>query len=92
MNFSWLELLFALAGGAVLGFLFFAGLWWTLQRLAGSAKPALLMLSSLALRVAIAACALAWMADKAWQYALVALLGFIAVREIMTRWAQNDRH
>lgn len=47
------EILVTAGGGVALGLFFFGGLWFTVQRLGSARRPALLMLGSLAARLAV---------------------------------------
>jgi F1F0 ATPase subunit 2 len=80
-----LELLFALVEGAILGVLFFIGLWWTVRKLETVKHVALLFLGSLLLRTGIVVVGFYFIMDEHWQRLVVALLGFIIARIIVTR-------
>ena len=77
----------ALAGGAgaVLGVLFFAGLWWTLRRGLVSRRPALWFLISLVLRLSLTLTGFYWVAGDDWRRLLACLLGFLLARLLVTR-------
>ncbi|MDX1607019.1 MAG: ATP synthase subunit I [Candidatus Competibacterales bacterium] len=77
--------LLAPAAGALLGLMFYGGLWWTVRRLADSRQPALLLAASLLLRGALAAAGLYLVAAGDWRRLLAALAGLLLVRVALTR-------
>ena len=79
--------LLAGATGLALGGVFFGGLWWTIRASLSARQPALLFLASLLLRSAVAITGFIVVADGRWLRLLVCLLGFIAARVLITRWA-----
>jgi F1F0 ATPase subunit 2 len=66
--------------GAVLGTLFFAGLWWTVRALPGSRHPALLMFGSYMGRMAVLLAGFYLLGAGDWRRLVAALAGFILVR------------
>ena len=66
--------------GAVLALLYFAGLWWTVQRVADARHPIALLAVSFALRAAVAAGALLLIMQGDIGRLLVALGAFLIVR------------
>ena len=60
-----LTLILALLAGAVLGTIFFAGLWWTIQRGVSSKQPAVLFFFSL-----YCGRVLRWLASILWRVAI----------------------
>jgi F1F0 ATPase subunit 2 len=70
----------AALAGAIVSLLYFAGLWWTVQRVAGARYPVALVAASFLTRVLLAAGAL-WliMQGDVWRL-LVALVAFLIVR------------
>jgi F1F0 ATPase subunit 2 len=80
-----------LAVGVVLGLVFFGGLWWTTQRLAGSAQPGILVSVSLLVRVAVLAAGLFLLAQVGSAALLAAVLGLLVTRIGLTRLAMNGR-
>jgi F1F0 ATPase subunit 2 len=81
------EGLLAALGGALLGLLYYAGLWYTLRWLPQQAHPALWVFGSFALRLAvsIAGFYLILGPDRSLPRLGVALLAFIAARVLLTR-------
>ena len=76
-------MLLSFAAGALLGAIFFGGLWWTVNNLTGSRRPALLIVASFLVRTAavLAGFYLILRSDQeGWQRLLAALGGFIVVR------------
>ena len=80
-----LSLAFALAAGAVLGAMFYGGLWWTVRRGVSSRRPALLFIGSLLLRMGLALTGLFFVAAGQWQRLLLCLLGFVLARIVVIR-------
>lgn len=75
-------LLLVLAGpaGAVIGALFFGGLWWTIREGVTSTRPALLFWGSLLVRSAFALGGFYLVGRGHWQRLLLSLLGFVVAR------------
>jgi F1F0 ATPase subunit 2 len=80
-----LTLILSLLAGAVLGTIFFAGLWWTIQRGVSSKQPAVVFFFSLLLRTGIALTGFYFVARGDWRRLLACLLGFFLARLLM-RW------
>jgi len=79
------SLIWASAGGAVLGVLFFGGLWWTVRKSLASAHPALWVLGSLLLRMGLTVTGFWALSDGHWQRLVASLLGFVLARLVVTR-------
>lgn len=80
-----LTIVAALTGGALLGLLFYGGLWLTVRRLPSVRHPALLVLASLTGRLALAAGGLYLLAaGNGWRL-LAAAVGFLALRFVLAR-------
>ncbi len=77
-----LQITAGLGGGLLIGGLFFGGLWWTVQRLASSPRPALLAAGSLAVRLALLGAGL-WAVTR---FGLLALLAAGAGLLIARQW------
>lgn len=84
-----LPLLWAWAAGAVLGAIFFGGLWWTVRRGMASSRPALWFLASLLLRTALVLAGFYVVADGHWQRLLLAVVGFFIAKLVVTRFAPS---
>ena len=80
-----LSLALALVTGALLGAMFFGGLWWTVRKGVSSKQPALLFSGSLLLRMSIALAGFYFISRGHWERLLVCLLGFVIARFIVTR-------
>jgi F1F0 ATPase subunit 2 len=79
----------AVASGALLGAVFFAGLWWTVRRGLASSRHALWFIASMLLRTVIVATGfytLLGLPADSWQILLAALFGFILARGAATRF------
>lgn len=82
-----LALLLALAAGAALGVLFFAGLWWTVRKGVTARRPALWFFGSVLLRMAIVLPGFYFVSGGHWDRLLVCLAGFVVARFILIRLA-----
>ena len=71
--------------GAFLGMIYFTGLWLTIQRLATSQHPALLMVASLFVRTSIVLAGFYPIIKLDWVNSLYCLSGFLLARFIITR-------
>lgn len=80
-----LSLVIAAGVGLGVGFIYFWGLWYTLQRLPQSRRPALLMLGSYLLRLAVVLGGLYLIMDEDMLRVSVALLGVLLARVILVR-------
>lgn len=78
-------LLFSLLVGALLGVLFFAGLWWTVRKLGSTKQVALLFLGSMLLRSCLVVLGFYFIVGDSWQRLLAGLLGFIIARVMVIR-------
>jgi F1F0 ATPase subunit 2 len=75
-----LTLLLAGLAGVVLGAVFFAGLWWTVQRGMASRRPGLWFGGSLLVRTALVLAGMYFAADRNWRRLGMCLLGFALAR------------
>jgi F1F0 ATPase subunit 2 len=80
-----LSLAYALAAGALLGAMFYGGLWWTVRRGVSSRRAALWFLGSLALRTGVALAGFCFVSGGDWQRLLLCLLGFVLARRAVMR-------
>jgi F1F0 ATPase subunit 2 len=88
-----LTLALAWSAGALLGAIFFGGLWWTVRKGAASARPALWFLGSLLARMTLVLAGFYAVAGAHWHRLLLCLLGFLAARLIVTRMTRlPERH
>jgi F1F0 ATPase subunit 2 len=77
-------LILALFEGALLGSLFFGGLWWTIRRGIWSEQPAAWFLFSLPLRATIAIAGFYFFTRGDWHRLVACLLGFLFARIFVT--------
>ena len=85
-------LILALLAGAVLGVLFFGGLWWTVNKGLVAKTPALWFLLSYLLRMSVVLSSFLWIARNGeWQHLSMALLGFIMARMMLTRFMPSAK-
>lgn len=83
-------LLLAGGAGALLGILFFGGLWWTVQRGLASGRPALWFAGSFVLRTGVVLAGMYGMyvvSGGRWEALLACLAGLVVARVIVTRLA-----
>ncbi|MBL6987432.1 MAG: ATP synthase subunit I [Methylobacter sp.] len=71
--------------GALLGLMYFGGLWLTLRRLTEVKRQTVWVLGSLAIRNILAVIGFFPVVKLGWQYALICLLGFTVLRFILVR-------
>ena len=71
--------------GALLGTFFFGGLWWTVQKGVGSARPALWFLGSLLLRTGTVLAGFYFVSQDHWSRFLTCLFGFVIARIIVVK-------
>ena len=79
-----LILIFAWMAGAILGAIFFGGLWWTIRKGLASMRPANWFFVSLLLRTGIALAGFYFVADGQWKRLLACLFGFLVARLAVT--------
>ena len=84
MNES-LSLVTALAAGALLGAMFYGGLWWTVRRGVSSKRVALWFLASLLLRMGVTLAGFYLVSGGHWERLLLCLLGFVMARIAVTQ-------
>ncbi len=90
----WIEWMAMIAAGLVLGGLYFAGLWWTLERLGRWRQPAVVLGVSFLVRAALLMTVLLWITGGRPLPIIAALVGFWASRFILCRiwgWAQSTK-
>jgi F1F0 ATPase subunit 2 len=80
-----LTLAWAGGTGAILGAVFFGGLWWTVRKGAASQRPALLFVTSFLLRTSIALAGLYFVSGGHLDRLLTCLVGFVIARFIVTK-------
>ena len=77
----------SLVAGAVMGYLFFWGLWKTVERMEVVDHPYAWLLGSFVVRMAVVIAGFYLLLQVQWQLIAVALLGFLAARFAVTRYA-----
>lgn len=82
---SAVDLIPAFGIGLTLGAFFFGGLWWTVRRLTVSPNPTGLLYRSLAIRFGIALTGFYLVMSGGGVRLALAVLGFLAVRELIAR-------
>ncbi|MEA3402391.1 MAG: ATP synthase subunit I [Armatimonadota bacterium] len=74
-----------LAAGVAMGLAYFAGLWWTVQRLPGARRPVLVWGTSAVVRVAVATGVFYLLLTWGAAQLVAGVLGFIGARVLATR-------
>jgi len=82
-------LILALLAGALLGLVFFGGLWWTIRRALLSKRPAAWFLGSLILRAVVAVSGFYFVGRGDWRRLLACLLGFLLARLFVTLFTRE---
>jgi F1F0 ATPase subunit 2 len=80
----------ALAGGVLLGAIFFGGLWWTVRKGMTAKSPALWFLGSSLLRMGIVLAGFYFVACGDWKKLLLCLLGFLIARVVVLRLTRSN--
>jgi len=73
----------AMAAGALLGAMFYGGLWWTVRRGISSSRAAAWFLGSLLVRMGIALAGFHLVSGGRWERLLACLLGFVVARLVV---------
>lgn len=71
-------------GGAMLGAIFFGGLWWTVHRGGSSRRPALWFMVSMLARTSMVLAGMYVIAGGQWQRLISCLIGFAFARHGVT--------
>jgi F1F0 ATPase subunit 2 len=79
-----LLLTLALSAGALLGTVFFGGLWWTVRKGASSEQPVFWFFGSLLLRMSIVLAGFYLVSNGRWERLLLCLVGFVMARMMVT--------
>lgn len=80
-----LQLGLAMLEGAMLGAIFFGGLWWTVRKTVTARNPVVWFFGSMMLRMCIVLSGFYFVLGDSWLDLLAALLGFIAARLVIVR-------
>ena len=75
----------AFTAGAAIGVFYFGGLWWTVQRILTSPRPALWSLGSFLVRTSLSLAAFYMATGGHWDRILICLAAFILVRLAFVR-------
>jgi F1F0 ATPase subunit 2 len=75
----------AFLAGALLGVVFFGGLWWTVRQGVSSERPAVWFFGSLLLRMSIALAGFYLVSNGHWERLLLCLVGFVVARWLVAR-------
>ncbi len=86
---EYLSLALASAVGALLGGIFFGGLWWTVRKGVTSKRPALWFFGSVLLRTSIVLPGFYFISSGHWERLLLSLLGFIMARQVVSRLTRS---
>jgi len=78
--------------GIAIGGIYFAGLWETVRRLPDAKRPVRRMTLSFALRAALALAGFRLVLQGGWESLAAAILGFLAMREILLRRIGNTSY
>ena len=75
----------AFAVGLVLGAFYFIALWRTVRKLPDTPRPLRLMLGSFVVRIAVVLPGFYFVMSGHWERLVMALIGFIVARKVLTR-------
>lgn len=84
MSHDWIGLALALGGGAVLGALYFASLWLTVDSLPRARRPMLMLALSMVVRVTALCAGLYVISGGQWAELVAALIGVLVTRVVAT--------
>ena len=77
--------------GIALGIIFFGGLWLTVKKAVTSTKPALFILVSFVIRIALVLLGFYFITAGNWQKLLMALAGFIIARFLVIYFTKTKQ-
>lgn len=81
----------AFAAGLVLGAFYFIALWRTVRKVPDTPSPLRLMLGSFVVRTAVVLPGFYFVMNGHWERLVIALIGFILMRMILTRRLGMDK-
>ncbi|MDX1638527.1 MAG: ATP synthase subunit I [Balneolaceae bacterium] len=88
---TFFQILTGLTAGALLGYFFFYGLWWSLQRTTGHDHPFRVMLVSFAVRSVVVTAGFYGLLLLGWQVLATAVPGFVIMRMVLvSRWGTGN--
>jgi F1F0 ATPase subunit 2 len=76
----------ALLTGTLVGTFYFGTLWLVVRRLDRLAWPALWLAVTGIVRLAVVLALFAWLVGTHWERLVLALIGFVVIRVVLTRW------
>lgn len=79
------QIALAVFAGAILGLIYYGGLWWTVRRLQTTQQTGLLFAASFVIRTVAVIAGFLLVSRGDWLLIVVALVPFIVVRLILTR-------
>jgi F1F0 ATPase subunit 2 len=82
------QIIIVLLTGVGLGLFFYGGLWWTVSRSVDAPMAGILFGVSLLLRMGVVAAGFLLISHGSWVRALCCLIGFSAVRFVLTKIIQ----
>ena len=85
MTVEWVVLAGIFLGGAILGLVFYGGLWLTLCHLPDSRSPGIMSLLSLLIRLGITLAGFYGLTGGYWPSLLAGLSGFVLTRGVLVR-------
>ncbi|MFU8794855.1 MAG: ATP synthase subunit I [Dethiobacteria bacterium] len=88
---NWFYLLPSMLVGCLVGFFFFGGLWWTVQKITSSRRPYLISVISFIVRTSVALTCFYLLLQTGWQNLLAAMVGFIAIRFVLAYKLEPER-
>ena len=83
---DWVEYLFSLCVGSIVGWCYFRGLWWTVLRIRSSFNPVTVYLVSLAVRTSVLLGCLYLLLQLGVVQMLVGLVGYFLTRVAVVRY------
>jgi len=81
---EYIYMVLAFKAGLILGIIFFAGLWFTVNKAISSKMPAVWFFTSLILRVGIVLAGFYFISTGGWQRLVISLAGFILARMLVS--------
>lgn len=84
-----LQLVIALLAGLLLGGMFYGGLWWTVQKMRTTRRPALLFIGSLLVRMIILLLGIYALGVGHWERMVAALLGIVIARFVVVHFTKE---
>jgi len=86
-----LYLIISFSSGMALGAFYFLSLWKTLQKISDARNPGFLLFRSYLIRTSVVLVGFYLIMGGHWERVVVALLGFVLMRVILTRLLGKER-